>query len=132
MGLDAPGFDLASFSTAEEREAFRNPETRDWSKVERFIEVKGRSSSTARIELKGNELTAARKYGDRYYLYRFYEERDRQYIVSILENPLTAEEAKAQIIEVDLERAHHTQRFEFVTDAADTAPQEEEGHVPTS
>ena len=115
-GLDAPGFDLVSFDSDEDRAVFQNPETRDWSKVRRFIEVKGRSSSTAKIELKGNELKAARNYGARYYLYRFYEASDGQYMVSILENPLTAEEAKAQIIEVDLERANATQRFEFIVD----------------
>lgn len=117
-GLDAPGFDLASFASAEDRAVFQNPETRDWSKVQRFIEVKGRSSSTAKIELKGNELKAARKYGDRYYLYRFYEESDGQYMVSILDNPLTAEEAKTQIVELDLDRAKQTQRFEFIVDTA--------------
>jgi len=116
-GEEAPGFDLVSFDSSEERDIFQIPETRDWSKVRRFIEVKGRSSSSARIELKGNELTAARKYGDRYYLYRFYEASDGQYLVSILENPLAAEEAKAQIIEVDLERAYATQRFEFIVEA---------------
>jgi hypothetical protein len=116
-GEDAPGFDLVSFDSSEDRDVFQIPETRVWSKVRRFIEVKGRSSSTARIDLKGNELNAARKYGDRYYLYRFYEPSDGQYLVSILKNPLAAEEAKAQIIEVDLDRAYATQRFEFIVEA---------------
>ena len=116
-GEDAPGFDLVSFDLAENRDIFQIPETRDWSTVRRFIEVKGRSSSTARIDLKGNELSAARKYGDRYYLYRFYEASDGQYLVSILKNPLAAEEAKTQIIEVDLERALATQRFEFIIES---------------
>ena len=58
-GKDAPGFDLVSFDSSKDRDVFQIPETRDWSKVRRFIEVKGRSSSTARIDLKGNELNAA-------------------------------------------------------------------------
>lgn len=123
-GLHAPGFDLVSFESPEDRSNFQNQETRDWSKVLRFIEVKGRSSSSAKIELKGNELRAAREYGDRYFLYRFYEEADGHYLVSILENPLTAEEAKAHVIEVDLERANATQRFEFNVDNAELAEEE--------
>lgn len=118
-GEDAPGFDLVSFDYDQDREAFRNPETRDWGKVRRFIEVKGRSSSSAKIELKGNELKAARKHGDRYYLYRFFEAADGQFFVSILQNPMNAEEAKATIIEVDLDRAKTTQRFEFVVQETD-------------
>ncbi len=84
----------------------------------RFIEVKGRSSSTAKIELKGNELRAARRCGDRYFLYRFYEATDGQFFVSILQNPMNAGEAKATIIAVDLDRAKGTQRYEFVVEAA--------------
>ncbi len=116
-GLDAPGFDLVSFASNEARELFQKPETRNWSTVLRFIEVKGRSSSTAKIELKGNELKAAREYGERYFLYRFYEAANGQFIVTILQNPMDAEEAKATIIEVDLDRAEETQRFEFVVES---------------
>lgn len=126
MGSEAPGFDLVSFDSDQDREEFLNSETRDWSKACRFIEVKGRSSSTAKIDLKGNELKAARKYGGRYYLYRFYEANDRQYLVSILQNPLTAEEAKSQIIEIDLERANDTKRFEFIVDTVATDRKEHE------
>lgn len=120
-GLDAPGFDLVSFESEGDRALFQNPSTRDWTTVQRFIEVKGRSSSTAKIELKGNELKAARKYGDRYFLYRFYEAAHGQFYVSILKNPMAAEESKETIIEVDLDRANATQRFEFVIDSDENA-----------
>ena len=119
-GAEAPGFDLVSLETAEEREAFKNPATRDWTRVQRFIEVKGRSSSTAKIELKGNELRAARNYGDRYYLYRFYQHADGHYFVSILKNPMGAEDALNPGVEIDLERARATQRYEFVAESAET------------
>ena len=118
-GLDAPGFDLVSFDFEQDLDVFRNAETRDWSKVRRFIEVKGRSSSSAKIELRGNELRAAREYGDRYYLYRFFEAADGQFFVSTLQNPMNAEEAKATIIEVDLDRAKTTRRFEFVVEVTE-------------
>ena len=82
--------------------------------MRRFIEVKGRSNSTAKIDLKGNELTAASKYRDRYYLYRFYEQDAGDFVVSILKNPVEAEEAVEPVIEVDLEVATTTERFGFV------------------
>lgn len=119
MGAEAPGFDLVSFETAEECEAFKNPTTRDWTRVQRFIEVKGRSSSTAKIELKGNELRAARNYGDRYYLYRFYQHADGHYLVSVLKDPMGAEDALNPGVEIDLERARATQRYEFVAEPAE-------------
>ena len=114
MGQEGPGFDLVSFGSERELQLFKNPETRDWSQVERFIEVKGRSSSSAKIELKGNELRAAREYGSRYHLYRFFEADEGQFYVSILKDPMAAEEAKATIIEIDLDRANTTQRFQFI------------------
>lgn len=116
MGTDAPGFDLISFATAEEREAFKNSVTRDWGRVLRFIEVKGRSSSTATIDLKGNELRAARNYGDRYFLYRFFQQGDGHYFVSVLQNPMGAGNAITAAVEVDLDRAQATQRFDFVAE----------------
>jgi hypothetical protein len=105
-GEEAPGCDVLSFETEAARAAFEKPETRDWSKVVRFIEVKGRSSATAKIELKGNEYKAALKYGTRYFLYRFYEEQTGVYLVSALRDPLSHREA--------IERANATERFKFV------------------
>ena len=116
-GSDAPGCDLVSFESAEDRLAFQASDPRDWSKVSRFIEVKGRSLSTAKIELRGNELNAARHNGVKYYLYRFYEETDGHYMVSILMDPLGSEGATSYFAEIDLERAKTTQRFEFVVDS---------------
>jgi len=112
-GDSAPSVDLLSFDSEANRDLFGNPETRDWNKVERFIEVKGRSSSTAKIDLKGNELEAAREHGDRYYIYRLYEESDGKFHISILQNPMSAEEAKTIFVEIDLDRARDTQRFDF-------------------
>ncbi len=112
-GTEAPGIDLLSFDSEDDLQAFTTHKPRDWSKVSRFIEVKGRSSSTAKIELKGNELRAARNYKDRYYLYRFYEEDTGRFFVSILRDPVAADEAQTTIIEFDLERAKTTQRYKF-------------------
>ncbi len=108
-GVDAPGCDVLSFASAEDRAGFKNPETRDWAKVLRFIEVKGRSSAAAKIELKDNELKAARTYKDRYYLYRFYIERPGVFLVAALKDPLGAEEGTSTAVHIDLERARSTE-----------------------
>lgn len=112
-GYDAPGCDLLSFATAEDRDAFKNPSTRKVESVNRFIEVKGRSSTTAKIELRGNELEAARKYHERYFLYRLYEGDGRVFLISILQDPLADQGAISPAVYVDLEQALGTKRFEF-------------------
>jgi len=115
-GNEAPGCDILSFATAADRQTFEDPATRDWAKVLRYIEVKGRSSSTAKIELRGNELTAARKQAASYYLYRVYEQSADEFMVTVLQDPLGAEEAKSLAVQIDLERANATERFEFVAE----------------
>jgi hypothetical protein len=108
-GYNGPRCDILSFASTEDRETFkisRNPEL-----IVRFIEVKGRSSDGASILLKGNELDAAKNYGERYFLYRLYVERDGHYELSILQDPLQDPEATENIMEIKLESALTTHRF---------------------
>ncbi len=83
----------------------------DVSQVDRFIEVKGRSSERGTVPLKGNELTAAQVYAERYYLYRLYERQKDDYILLILNNPLNHKEAVEPIQEVDLMRAQAAEKY---------------------
>ena len=99
MGNDGPLCDILSFSSELDLQRFR--ETRDLNLVDRFIEVKGRNSAGAVIELRGNGLEAARQYGDRYYLYRLFDANDGTYDLAILKNPLEPGNRIA------LETAHH-------------------------
>lgn len=85
MGYEGPLCDILSFSSELDLERFR--ETRDMTLVERFIEVKGRSSPGAVIELRGNALEGARRYSGRYYLYRLFEANDGTYDLAILKDP---------------------------------------------
>ncbi len=110
-GYEAPGVDILSFASAEERDLFQDPETRDASRVLRYIEVKGRSSSTAKIELKGNELAAAQRETQKYYIYRLFLSGRDEYEFSILQDPLDSKEALSTAIWVDLDRAESTERF---------------------
>jgi hypothetical protein len=110
-GFEAPGCDILSFESQDDLSAFLDPASRSLATVARFIEVKGRGSATAKIELKGNELIAARCYADRYYLYRFFKDGDEGYNVTILKDPLQQEDAISTAIHVDLDRAQTSKRY---------------------
>ena len=111
-GYDAPGCDLFSFETDADRAAFIDPQTRNESLISRFIEVKGRSSRDAEIELKGNELTAARKYNDHYYIYRLHENGDGSFQVSVLQDPLAeSSDVLVHSMWIDLSRAQGTMQY---------------------
>lgn len=114
MGTEGPGCDILSFATAEAREAFRQGPLRDLDTVVRFIEVKGRGTSGATIELKGNELAAADRYKDRYFLYRLFEAEDGTFLLTVLDNPLVHKEALRAAVHVVMEQAGATQRFALI------------------
>jgi hypothetical protein len=82
--------------------------------VVRFIEVKGRGNPGATIELRGNELAAADRYKDRYFLYRLYEGDDGAYELTVLENPLARKEALRAAVHVVMEQAEATRRFALI------------------
>jgi hypothetical protein len=105
-GYEAPGCDILSFRSQSDLEKFKDPDLREESLVERFIEVKGRSDRDARIELHGNELKAAERYAERYYIYRLYENGDGSFDFSILQDPLAQEEEVRKLsVWVDMSRA---------------------------
>lgn len=111
VGRESPRCDILSFATEEARQAYRDGKDTTFASVVRFIEVKGRSDRGAIIELTGNELSAAEEYGERYYLYRFYEENDCRFILTVLSNPVVQEEALLPVFHVKLENAQATQQF---------------------
>jgi hypothetical protein len=111
MGKEGAGCDLLSFSSREAREAFRLGPTHDLNTVNRFIEVKGRSNAGASIELRGNELSAAERYGERYFLYRLFEADDGTFDLTVLQNPLMHKEALQPAVHVIMQRTDAVQRF---------------------
>jgi len=72
-------------------------------RVPRFIEVKARSSGTSVIPLRGNELSRAGDFRERFWLYRFYELDDGRYDLLTPANPLTGN--CQRVVEVDLLRS---------------------------
>ena len=113
MGYDGAGCDILSFATQQDKEKFASGDNRDPGKVVRFIEVKGRGSQTAEVELRGNEKDAANRYADRYYIYRLYKCDDGSFALSILQNP-TADDAALELsLYIHLDRAEDTKRYEL-------------------
>jgi hypothetical protein len=109
-GFQAPGVDVLSFATEQDREQFIAGDRRE-ALVARFIEVKGRSSEGAKIDLRDNEVKAARKYQDKYYLYRVFHRGDASYELAVLKNPIADETGVRPFYEVNLEAATRTEEF---------------------
>ena len=111
VGRESPRCDILSFATEEARQAYVDGIDTCFDSVVRFIEVKGRNDKGAVIELAGNELSAAEEYGERYFLYRLYEESEGNFILTILQNPVGQKEALLPAYHVRLENAQATQQF---------------------
>lgn len=111
VGSQGSQCDIISFGTSEARENFRAGPSRDVNTVLRFIEVKGRNNAAAIIELKGNELSAAETYGERYYLYRLFEADIGNFTLTVLQNPLKHKEALLPAVHIDLNRAVNRKQF---------------------
>lgn len=116
-GDQALGCDILSFASEEARDQFTSNKNRDLNLVERFIEVKGRTNKQAVIELKGNEKDAAKKYADKYYLYRISQISADTFSLSILKNPLLEPEVIEHAVYIDLDRSSKKEEFEIVVQA---------------
>jgi hypothetical protein len=115
MGNEGLGCDILSFGSEEARERFRSNKHRDLREVERFIEAKGKGSSGASIELRGNEKKAAMQYSTKYYLYRLFQSPTGEFRLSILKNPLGDVETVEHSLYVHMDRSKHLEEFEVST-----------------
>ena len=113
QGYEGPRCDVISFKTEGDWLEYKNDPTLKSLLIERFIEVKGRSSERGAISIKGNELDAARVYAEQYFLYRLYEKNNIENVLLILNNPLEHKEALENIIEIDLLRATETEKYQL-------------------
>lgn len=114
VGSNSFGCDILSFDTEEKRDNFQNNKDRNWSQIDRFIEVKGRKHNSAEIELRGNEKTAAYKYKEKYFIYRLHKVSDNNYLLSILKNPLADSDAIEKSIYVNLDKSAKKEVFEVL------------------
>ncbi|WP_318466907.1 DUF3883 domain-containing protein [Photobacterium leiognathi] len=120
MGSEGLGCDILSFGSEEDRERFKYNKCRDLEKVERFIEVKGRKSKGASIELRGNEKEAAGRYANKYYLYRLFKFPTGEYSLSILQNPLSDVDAVEHSLYIHMDRSKRREEFEVTIMEAPT------------
>lgn len=99
-GSKAFGCDCLSFSSLEDRKAFHQNPARI-SLVERFVEVK-----SGAVRLTDNEVKAAQKYRDRYYIYRFqFEAKARAAAhLTIIAHPLQYKQAVAREYEIEIDK----------------------------
>lgn len=101
QGYDSYRCDIISFETEDRRAQFRDQ--RDPTLIDRYIEVKARSSQKGSVTLSGNALRAAEDHKDHYFLYRAYEstaDRD-SYKVVVLKDPLACKEAITRKVSVN-------------------------------
>jgi len=89
QGADALGCDLISVGTEALKDKIQESRIVNDRDVERYIEVKGRSSKTGEVELTDNEYRAAAKHRDRYYIYRVFVDPDDPsgFEVAVLADP---------------------------------------------
>ena len=127
-GFQSPGVDILSFATEQDKEKFIAGDRRD-TLVARFIEVKGRSTEGAKIDLRDNAVNAARKYQDRYYLYRVFDHGNGSYELAVLKNPIADETGVRPFYEVNLDAATRTEEFSLAGGITENSYRQ---HIPTN
>jgi hypothetical protein len=108
QGEDAFGCDLLTFVSIADREHFE--ETLDEDVVHRFIEVK-----SGGVRLTANEVKAAERYADRYFVYRvmFDGEGREAATLTAVSNPLSRLAALATELTVDLNVINEREVFKI-------------------
>ena len=91
-GSDTFGCDLLSVASEAIRDKAMAKQSISDADIMRYIEVKGRSARTGEVELGDNQLRAAERLRDRYWLYRVFVDpnRDSYYEVALLPDPLNS------------------------------------------
>ncbi len=111
VGKQGFGCDILSFNDDDSRNRFRENRSRDSVKVERYIEVKGRKSGSSDVELKGNELLAAKQHKEKYFIYRLFKLDGDSYELGILSAPTQRRDVIQEAVYVDLIRSDKTERY---------------------
>jgi len=119
QGSESYRCDIISFKNADRRDEFK--EEFDATLIDRYIEVKARTTEKDSITLKGNELAAAQDHQEKYFLYRAYEDTsDRSaYEVVVLNDPTGHEEAVERKIEVNPYYTKESNCFELTIQTDD-------------
>lgn len=91
-GSEAFGCDLLSVLSQSVRDDALERRVIAESDIERYIEVKGRSSRTGDVELSDNEMKAAKQTGSKYWIYRVFVDpaQHSRYELAILSDPMSS------------------------------------------
>ena len=118
-GSDSYGCDIISFSSKDRRNEFE--EHKDPTLIDRYIEVKARTSDKGSILLKGNQLEAAKEHQDRFFLYRAYErtEDGSSYELIILNDPTAVSQAIEPRLDVNPFRTEKSECYELDIEDSD-------------
>lgn len=121
QGEDAFGCDVLSFLTASDLEQFK--ESLDEGIVDRFIEVK-----SGGVRLTTNEVRAAERYAERYFVYRVMFDADGRKTATLtaVSDPLSRQAALATELTMDLNAVSDRQVFKVIRGDAEDADGEEE------
>lgn len=97
-GYEAFGCDILSFADEARRDRASAEQSVAIGDIERFIEVKGRASRSAPVELTDNERSAAVRYGPKYFIYRVYADPSRPgfHELAILKDPVSSPGQRAE------------------------------------
>ncbi|MGE3726438.1 MAG: sacsin N-terminal ATP-binding-like domain-containing protein [Candidatus Sericytochromatia bacterium] len=107
-GSEAFGCDIISFSSQDDAQSVSDGQE-IVGQIERWIEVKGSTQSSAEVKLTENENSKAQDVKEKYYIYRVYK-GDEYYRLSILNNPYYSD---AKTIVYDLSKSESTQVYDF-------------------
>ena len=112
-GSESYGCDIISFENEERRQQFEKQ--KDPALIERYIEVKASTSEKNSITLKGNQLEAAQKHQEWFFLYRAYErfEDGTSYELVVLSDPTGRTEAIDPRIDVNPFRTEESECYEL-------------------
>jgi hypothetical protein len=101
QGSESYRCDIISFESEDRKQEFLN--SYEAQLIDRYIEVKASTTRKSSITLKGNQLTAAQDYRERYFLYRAYESTDdaSEYEIVVLNDPIRHEDAITRTLDIN-------------------------------
>lgn len=107
-GRFSEGCDLVSFMS--DGDLSRYLETRESSLVTRFIEVKG-----GEMRLTKNQVTAARRYHERYFVYHVALQKGGGQVIEMFRNPVDWSKPNDWVLEVNGKQAPESHREKFLS-----------------
>lgn len=126
-GTQSFGCDVISFSSERARAESVETVKVNPRNVKRYIEMKCRSNRTGSVQLSDNEMIAAKKRNQRYYIYRIYRDVHdyRRLELAILQDPVNSPgRRRKEVIDFDLCAGSGAEWFELTAQKTQTEADE--------